>query len=166
MKVCGLILSCIWQVSGIEDFICSYLEHEENVRLAVAKDIRKLIRFSIFLNELELGKNILEKQITEMTNKGKFCEELECLTNLQEKTTTEFRPHVTTVKVSILQLAILWQMYAVAKLPGHSENTASYFRKIILWHKKNDIRMLKTFLDCSLENPVLGMPRIRFTFVI
>lgn len=43
-------------------------------------------------------------------------------------------------------------MYVVVKLFGYSENIVSYFWKIILWYKKNDIRMLKIFFDCSLEN--------------
>lgn len=156
LKVCGLILSCICQVSGIEDFIFSYLVQEEDLRLAMINDIRELIRFAIFLNGLEQERNILEKDIKEMNDRGKFCEEFKCLAILQERAKTDSRLMVTSVKVSILQLSMLWQMYAVAKLPGHSDITANYLRQIIQLHKKNDIKMIKTFIDCSLslENTV------------
>lgn len=156
LKVCGLILSCICQVSGIEDFIFSYSVQEEDLRLVIINDIRELIRFAIFLNGLEQKNNILEKHIKEMNDRGKFCEEFKCLAILQERAKTDSRLMVTTVKVSIFQLSMLWQMYAVAKLPGHSDITSNYLRQIIQLHKKNDIKIVKTFIDCSLslENTV------------
>lgn len=156
LEVCGLILSCICQVSGIEDFIFSYLVQEADLRLPIINDIRELIRFAIFLNGLEQENKILVRHIKKMKDRGKFCEEFKCLAILQERAKTDFRLMVTTVKVSILQLSMLWQMYALAKLPGHSDITANYLRKIIQLHKKNDIKIVKTFVDCSLslENTV------------
>lgn len=156
LKVCGLILSCICQVSGLEDFVCSDLEQEKDLQLTVIKDIRKLNKFATFLNGLEQRNNILERHITEMENRGKFCEKFNCRANLQEKAKTDSRLMVTTVKVSILQLSMLWQMYAAAKLPGHSDVTANYFRHIIQLQKENDIKIVKNFIDCSLslENTV------------
>lgn len=107
LRVCGLILSCFCQVSGIEGFICSYLEQEIDLRLAVVKDIRELIRFAIFLNVLEQRNTIFERHIMEIKNRGKCCEEFKCLTILKEKAKAESRLIVTAEKVSILQLYML-----------------------------------------------------------
>lgn len=54
------------------------------------------------------------------------------------------------VKMSILQLSILWQMYAVAKTPGHSYITANYFKRVILMHKDDDFKFVEEFKESHL----------------
>lgn len=147
LRICGVLLSCIWQV-----FVCHYLENDEKYRLTVAKDIRELKRFAIFLHEIEHADNILESRITEMKQRGQLYEEMECITSLTERVMPESRLKGTFISVSILQLSILWQMYAVAKLPGHSEKNANYLRQIIVMQKENNITFVKSFSGCNLSS--------------
>lgn len=152
LRICGVILSSIWHDRDIEAFVCRYLEHDEKYRSTVAKDIRELKRFAVFLHEIEHADNILESHVTEMKHRGQFCEEMNCITSLTEKAITDSRLMGTIITVSILQLSILWQMYAVAKLPGHSNKTATYLRKIIVMQKDNNISLVKSFSGCNLSS--------------
>lgn len=115
-------------------------------------DIRELKRFAIFLHEIEHADNILESRITEMKQRGQLYEEMECITSLTERAMPESRLKGTFISVSILQLSILWQMYAVANLPGHSENNANYLRQIIVMQKENNITFVKSFSGCNLSS--------------
>lgn len=150
--MCGVILSCIWHAPDIVVFVCHYLDNDEKYRSTVAKDIRELKRFAVFLHEIEHANNILESHITEMKQRGQLFEEMGCITSLTEKAMTESRLKGTFISVSILQLSILWQMYAVAKLPGHSDKTANYLRQIIVMQKENNITFVKSFSGCNLSS--------------
>lgn len=87
-----------------------------------------------------------------MKQRGQLFEEMECITSLTEKAMPESRLKGTFISVSILQLSILWQMYAVAKLPGHSDKTENYFRQIIVMQKENNITFVKSFSRCNLSS--------------
>ena len=143
LRVCGLILSSIWQASGIDNFICSCLEPGLCYETSVGKDVPDLKRFASFLREIENANNILERNIAEVRREGKFCEELPCLTSLKEKAKCQSSIMITRVKVSILQLSVLWQMYAVSRLPGHSDSTANHLQRVILSQRDNDIKFYK-----------------------
>nr|XP_022290795.1 uncharacterized protein LOC111102383 isoform X2 [Crassostrea virginica] len=140
LRVCGLILSSVWQANKIENFMCSRTEPGFSYETSVAKDIRDLKRFASVLREIENADNILERNIAEMRREGKFCEELPCLTSLKENAKSQSSIMLTSVKVSILQLSVLWQMYAVSRLPGHSDSTANHLQRIILSQRDNDIK--------------------------
>lgn len=144
LRVCGLIGSCVWQVKKIEEYVCSNIE--KRLTAPVAKDVRELKRFALFLRGIERGDNIQERDVRDIRTYGKFCEELPSHTSLKERGKSEYLIMFTSAKVSILQLSILWQMYAVAKLPGHSEHTANYLREIILSQKNDDLQ----FYDCNV----------------
>lgn len=76
---------------------------------------------------------------------GSFCREFNSLISLKERAISDPRLIVMAVKMSILQLSILWQMYAVAKTPGHSYITANYFKRVILMHKDDDFKFVEEF---------------------
>ena len=104
LRVCGLILSSVWQANKIENFMCSRTEPGFSYETSVAKDIRDLKRFASVLREIENADNILERNIAEMRREGKFCEELPCLASLKENAKSQSSIMLTSVKVSILQL--------------------------------------------------------------
>lgn len=142
LRVCGIVMSCIWHTKDIDVFICSDLvKGDENCRL-ITKNIANLQRFAYFLYGIEHTENILQNDINDLKINTAFCEELECLSGLKEKARSDSKLFLTWVKVSILQQTILWQMYAVAKLPGHSDKVANHLRRIILLQRKNDIKFL------------------------
>lgn len=111
------MLSCIWQFHDIENFVCHHLDNGDKTRSTVSKDIRELKRFASYLHEIESADNILEKHnITDIKSMGSFCTELNSLIDLKEREISDPRLIVMAVKMSILQLSILCEMYAMAKI--------------------------------------------------
>ena len=146
LRVCGLLLSSVWQANEIEKFICSRIEPGSSYETSVGRDVRDLKRFASFLREIENAENIFERYIAEVRREGKFCEELPCLASLKENAKSQSSIMLTSVKVSILQLSVLWQMYAVSRLPGHSDITANYLLNVILFQKDNDIKFYENYV--------------------
>lgn len=144
LRICGLVLSCFWQISYIDAYICVSLE--DNQGGEIYKNISKIQNFASYLRGFECATNILEKDIREMRRSGDFCEEL-CQTHLRERAKKNPKLIVTYVKLSILQQTILWQMYAVAKQPGHSDMIANHLHRIILKQKEKDVSFLKELPD-------------------
>lgn len=66
MRICGVILSCIWYVCDIEVFVCYYLDNDEKYWVIVVKDICELKCFVVFFYEIEYVNNIFESYIIEM----------------------------------------------------------------------------------------------------
>lgn len=146
LRICGLVMSCIWQISDIDANICSgFADEQEKNRITLAKNISQLQRFASYLHEIECTENMYENDILEMKKIGAFCEELKCLPALRERTNQNPRLIGTYVKLSILQQTILWQMYAAAKQPDHSDKTARHLHRIILLQKDKDVRFLQDF---------------------
>lgn len=137
-------MSSFWQISYIDAYICGSLEDDQNG--VIYETISKIQNFASFLHEIECAANIMEKDIREMNRSGAFCEEL-CQTQLRERTKKNPKLFVKYVKLSILQQTILWQMYAVAKQPGHSEKISNHLHRIILLQKGKDVSFLKEFPD-------------------
>lgn len=152
LRICGLILSCIWKTQDIHIFVVNKLNPDDICRSQIEKELRALKRFAFYLHEIECARNILERDITEMRREGRFCMELNVLASLKEKAKCDPYQMVTSVKVSILQLTILWQMYAVAKLPGHSDKVANSLRNIILMQKDDDLKFFKEIFDIHLSS--------------
>lgn len=150
LRVCGLVLSCIWKIDDINSYVTQDLKEDDTNRLHIEKDLRAIKRFEISLNQIECAENIMERDIREMKSDGEFCKELKCLSKLREKMKSDPNLLVTSVKISILQLAVLWQMYAVAKCPGHSNITANTLRYTILLHKNDEKSFLKSIFECRL----------------
>lgn len=144
LRICGLVMSSFWQISYIDAYICGSLEDDQNG--VIYETISKIQNFASFLYEIECAANIMEKDIREMKRSGAFCEEL-CQTQLRERTKKNPKLIVKYVKLSILQQTILWQMYAVAKQPGHSEKISNHLHRIILLQKGKDVSFLKEFPD-------------------
>lgn len=134
------------QLHDIEHFVCHHLDKGDKTRSTVSKDIRELKRFASYLHEIEIADNILEKHIKDMKSMGSFCRELNSLIALKERAISDPRLIVMVVKMSILQLSILWQMYAVAKTPGHSYITANYFKHLFLYNRE-DMMLVKKYLE-------------------
>lgn len=84
-----------------------------------------------------------------MVVNGKFCEEMKCLPGLKEKASDDPKFFLTYLQLSVLQQTILWQMFAVAKQPGHSESTANRLHKVLLLQKDNDIDFIEMFPESS-----------------
>lgn len=150
LRVCGLVLSCIWNIDGIYSYVTHYLKQDNTYGSHIEKDLRAIKRFEISLNQIECAENILESDIRDMKSDGKFCKELKCLAKLKKKAKSDPFLLVTSVKISTLQLAVLWQMYAVAKCPGHSNITANTLRYTILLQKDDEKSFLKSIFECRL----------------
>lgn len=150
LRVCGLVLSCIWKIDDINSYVTHDLKQDDTHRLHIEKDLRSIRRFEISLNQIECAENIMERDIREMKSDGEFCKELKCLAKLRKKVKSDPRLLVTSVKISIIQLAVLWQMYAVAKCPGHSNITANTLGNTILLHKNDEKSFLKSIFECRL----------------
>lgn len=147
LRVCGIVMGCIWNTEDMDVFICSDLvKGDENCR-HITKNIAKLQRFASFLHEIEGTENILQNDINDLKINTAFCEELECISGLKEKARSDPKLVLTWVKVSILQQTILWQMYAVAKLPGHSDKVANHLRRVIFLQRRNDVKFLE---ECKI----------------
>lgn len=144
LRICGLVMSCFWQISGIDADICSSLEDDQ--KGAIYENISKIQNFASYLHEIECSANILEKDIRDMKRSGAFCEELS-QTQLRERSKKNPKLILTYVKLSILQQTILWQMYAVAKQPGHSEKIANHLHRMILSQKGKDVSFLTELPD-------------------
>lgn len=144
LRLCGLVMSCFWQISYIDAYICSSMADDQ--KGIIAENISKIQNFASDLQEIECATNLFEKDIREMKSSGKFCEEL-CQTQLRERAKQNPKLIVTYVKLSILQQTILWQMYAVATQPGHSEKTANHLHRIILSQKGKDVSFFKKTPD-------------------
>lgn len=164
LRMCGAIISCVWQTDGMSDFICRHLKQEDEHRSEIQNDIRALQRFAFFLHEIERCENILERHISHMINESRICDELGCLANLKETSLTKNHPHlmVTSLKVGVIQLAVTWQKYAVAKYPGHSDLEAKQLRQIIQLQMQNENLFMKRCrekkLSTSSLRTVLNMP--------
>lgn len=140
LRMCGLVMSCFWQISNIDDYICSSIADDQ--KGTIAENVSKIQNFASDLHEFECTENLFERNIREMKRSGNFCEELG-QTRLRERTKKNPKLIVTYVKLSILQQTILWQMYAVATQPGHSDTTANHLHRIILKQKYKDVSFLK-----------------------
>lgn len=149
LRVCGLVMSCIWMTRDIETLICSSIENDDEHRKSVAKTICELKSFAAYLSKIERTENIPEREINEMVVNGKFCEEMKCLPGLKEKASDDPKFFFTYLQLSVLQQTILWQMFAVAKQPGHSESTANRLHKVLLLQKDNDIDFIEMFPESS-----------------
>lgn len=145
LHVCGLVMSCIWKTRDIETLVCSSLESNDELRQRVAKTLCDLKCFAAYLSEIGSVENIQERKITEMKRKGKFCEELECLPGLKEKAWDNPKLFLICLQLSILQQTILWQMYAIAKQPGHSDHTANHLHGVLLLQIEHDMDFIKKF---------------------
>lgn len=139
-RMCGLILTRVWQFKEIGSFVCSNVELGNTCEAAVRKDVRDLQRFELFLRGIEGEENILEKDIWDMRNEGKFCVELPGLSKIKELAKDKTSIIVTCVKLSILQHSALWQMHAVAQVKGYGDRTAEYLRGINLSQRNDDIK--------------------------
>lgn len=99
-----------------------------------------------------------------MINESRICDELGCLANLKEKSLTKNHPHlmVTSLKVGVIQLAVTWQKYAVAKYPGHSDLEAKQLRQIIQLQMQNENLFMKKCRENKLSTrslrTVVNMP--------
>lgn len=145
LRVCGLVMSCVWMTGDIEKLICSSIKNDDEHRKSVAKTICDLKRFAGYLSKIERTENIPEREINEMVVNGKFCEEMKCLPGLKEKARDDPTVFLTCLQLSVLQQTILWQMFAVAKQSGHSEGTANRLHKVLLLQKDNDIDFIEMF---------------------
>lgn len=85
LRVCGLVLSCIWNIDGIYSYVTHYLKQDNTYGSHIEKDLRAIKRFEISLNQIECAENILESDIRDMKSDGKFCKELKCLAKLKKK---------------------------------------------------------------------------------
>lgn len=148
LRVYGLVLSCIWQTSGIDDFVCQSFEKNEEIRHIISKDIYNLLCVSLGVTKVECAKNITERNIADMMNTKLILEELECLLHLRRKASENQELIVTFVMINILQQAIFWRMYAVANLPGHSSTHAKHMLRFILMQKQKDLAFIKS-CKCS-----------------
>lgn len=144
LRICGLVMSCFWQISNIDAYICSSIADDQ--KRTIAENISKMQNFASYLHEIECTINLFETDIGEMKRSGEFCEELG-QTQLRERAKKNPELIVTYVKLSILQQTILWQMYAVAKQPGHSDKIANHLHRIILKQKEKDVSFLDELPD-------------------
>lgn len=102
LRICGLVMSCFWQISNIDAYICSSIADDQ--KGTIAENISKLQYFASDLHEIECTANLFERNIREM--KRIFCEEL-CQTQLRDSAEKNPKLIVTYVKLSILQQTIL-----------------------------------------------------------
>lgn len=147
LTVCAAISSCIWQTSDIESLVLDRTDYRTMIQSEIAKDIRNLQRFASSLHEIERAENIFERDLNEMKTEGKFCEELDSYEMLRESARSDVHYMKIYVKVRILQITMLWQMYAVAKLPGHSDKIAHYLHHVLSMQKAADFNLIREFLD-------------------
>lgn len=105
------------------------------------------------LHEIERCETTLERHISHMINESRICDELGCLTNLKETSITKHNLHLmkTSLKISAIQLAVMWQKYAVAKYPGHSDLEAKQLRQMILLQIRNEQLFINKFNE---KNPM------------
>lgn len=156
LRVYGLVLSCIWQTTGIEDFVCQGLKTNEKIRHEISRDIYNLFCISLGVNTVECAKNIREKDIDEMMKTKLISEELECFLYLKNKAVENTELIVTFVMMDILQQAIFWRMYAVANSPGHSSRQANHMLQFISMHKEHkDYAFIKSYKFCPGPNTIL-----------
>lgn len=163
LRMCGVIIGCIWQTRGIDSFACRLLKEKDGHRSEIQNDIRALQRFAFFLHEIERCENILERYISHMINESKICDELGCLANLKETSIKKHNPHlvVTSLNVSNIQLAVTLQKYAVAKYPGHSDLEAKELRQIILLQMRNEKLFKNNFEESTCNTRIaVNMPLI------
>lgn len=80
-------------------------------------------------------------------NKDRFLVELRSLASLRETAKATHHPQmmVTSLKESILQLAVMWQKVAITLYPGHSDNYAKKLRQIIQSEMTEDLCLMKKF---------------------
>lgn len=153
LRMCGVIIGCIWKAHGIDSFACRLLKQKDRHRSEIQNDIRVLQRFAFSLHEIERCETTLERHISHMINESRICDELGCLTNLKETSITKHNLHLmkTSLKISAIQLAVTWQKYAVAKYPGHSDLEAKQLRQMILLQIRNEQLFINKFNE---KNPM------------
>ncbi|XP_061167962.1 uncharacterized protein LOC133176919 [Saccostrea echinata] len=124
LRICGLILSSTWHTDGIDEYVCDSIRNHSTLKTAISKDIRSMERFAVFLRGIENAENISERNIRQLITEGKFCEEIASLAETRGKVSETVDLMITFMRMAILQLVVLWQMYALAKFPGHSDKEA------------------------------------------
>lgn len=148
LRLCGVLISCIWHAHGIDKLFCTFLsDSDKYYQLAIQKDVRCLQRVAFLLHEIERCENIQEKHISYIMNKDRFLVELRSLASLRETAKATHHPQmmVTSLKVSILQLAVMWQKFAITLYPGHSNNYAKKLRQIIQSEMTEDVCLMNKF---------------------
>lgn len=101
LRMCGVIIGCIWQTRGIDSFACRLLKEKDGHRSEIQNDIRALHRFAFFLHEIERCENILERHISHMINESKICDELGCLANLKETSIKKHNSHLVVTSLNV-----------------------------------------------------------------
>lgn len=149
LRMCGVIISCVWQTHGIDEFFCGLLNISDVNQSEIQTDVRGLQRVALFLHEVERCEIIEEKHIKHMFDEPRFSNKFSILPKLQITAKAIHHPGmmVTCLKLSIIQLAVTWQMYAVAKYPGHSDNYAYKYKKHIQSQMTNDSELIDKFKD-------------------
>lgn len=64
LRICGLVMSCFWQISNIDAYICSSIADDQ--KGTIAENISKLQYFASDLHEIECTANLFERNIREM----------------------------------------------------------------------------------------------------
>lgn len=63
-RICGLVMSCFWQISYIDAYICSGIANDQ--KRNIAENISKLQNVASYLHEIECTANLFEKNIRKM----------------------------------------------------------------------------------------------------
>lgn len=147
LRMCGVVISCVWQTHGIDEYFCGLLNITDVNQSEIQTDVRSLHRIAFFLHEVERCEIIEEKHIKNMFDERRFSNKFSILPNLQNTAIAIHHPGimVTCLKLSIIQLAVTWQMYAVAKYPGHSDNYAYRYKKCIQSQRTKDSDFIDKF---------------------
>lgn len=147
LRMCGVVISCVWQTHGIDEYFCGLLDNTDGNRSEIQMYVRGLHRVALFLHEVERCEIIEEKHIKNMFDERRFSNKFSILPNLQDTAKDEHHPGMmmTCLKLSIIQLAVTWQMYAVAKYPGHSDNYAYKYKKRIQSQMTKDSDFIDKF---------------------
>lgn len=147
LRMCGVVISCIWQTHGIDEHFCGLLNITDVNQSEIQTDVRGLHRVALFLHEVERCEILEEKHIKNMFDERRFSNKFSILPNLQDTAKAIHHPGmmVTCLKLSIIQLAVTWQMYAVAKYPGHSDNYAYKYKKRIQSQMTKDSEFIDKF---------------------
>lgn len=143
--VCATIPSCIWKTDKIESLVCCEVNDIQKIKSSVAKDVLDLQWMALSLNE-RTAESICE-DLMQMQTEGPFCKEFDCYNMLRGVARSDVSYMKIYVRVRVLQLTMLWHMYAVSKLPGDSDELAHHLHSEILNLKKNDCQLISEFLD-------------------
>lgn len=82
-----------------------------------------------------------------MMNEDRYLVELRSLASLRDTAKATHHPEmmVKSLKVSVHQLAVMWQKFAIAKYPVHSDNYANKPRQIIQSQMTEDTCLINKF---------------------